>query len=302
MKRIVVTGANGFLGAVFVENLTREGNEVFGIVRSHSDTYPSNFRASSYRADSVAKLLRELQPNIIVHAAGAASVADSFEDPLGDYQSSVQLAYELFDGIRQSGLKPKVILLSSAAIYGNPKTLPIAESYPSEPISPYGFHKLGVELVAREFSKIFGIPCISARIFSTFGVPQRRLLIWDIYNKILTADRVILAGTGEETRDYLHAEDIVSYSMALIDSVKSGFSPVNMASGKAVCVKDIAFAIQAILQSNKDIEFTGLNRLGDPRFWQADIQTLAEITTIKSDQNFFTRLAETIKEWRYKGY
>jgi UDP-glucose 4-epimerase len=302
MKRIVVTGANGFLGSSFVGNLARTGYEVFGIVRGHSDTYPSNFRTSSYRADSFAKLLKDLRPEIVVQAAGAASVAASFDDPLGDYQSSVNLVYELFDGIRQSGLKPKVLLLSSAAVYGNPQKLPIPELSPLEPISPYGYHKLGIELVAREFSSIYGIPCVAARIFSTFGVEQKRLLIWDIYHKLMTMDRIILAGTGDETRDYLHGDDVVRYSMLLLNKLNAGFCPANMASGSAVCVRDIAAAIQAILKTNKLIEFSGQGRPGDPRFWQADTTKLSELTGTEPDKSFLTRLSETVKEWQCRGY
>ena len=150
--RWLITGGNGFLGFSVADYLVRAGNSVTGLTRRAQ--LPNWFRRLEYPSsvEGLADVIRRENPNCVLHAAGSASVGDSWETPARDFVDSVVAWQVLLEATRQSELKPKLFLLSSAAVFGNPDRLPIAEDAMRQPISPYGFHKLLCEQLAEEYA------------------------------------------------------------------------------------------------------------------------------------------------------
>src|SRR5689334_24629851 len=107
--------------------------------------------------EDLVNVIREFGPDVVVNASGTASVGASVEDPLHDFQGSVQTCADVLEAVRRSGSRPLVVIPSSAAVYGNPASLPISEDAELRPISPYGFHKAACELLAREYAECFGL-------------------------------------------------------------------------------------------------------------------------------------------------
>jgi UDP-glucose 4-epimerase len=201
--RWLITGANGFLGFSVADYLARAGNSVVGLTRNEQlpDWFPRLEYPSSIEA--LADLIRGVDPKCILHAAGAASVGDSWVAPARDYVDSVLTWQVLLEATRQSELKPKLFLPSSAAVFGDPDRLPVPEDAGRKPISPYGFHKLVCERLAEEYAILWEMPVVICRLFSVFGPRQRRLLVWELVEQILSDGSVIrLQGTGLEERDY----------------------------------------------------------------------------------------------------
>ena len=207
--RWLITGGNGFLGFSMAEYLARAGNSVAGLTRRAQ--LPGWFRRLEYPSsiEALAGVIRSERPDCIFHAAGAASVGDSWEAPARDFVDSVVAWQTLLEATRQSELKPKLFFPSSAAVFGDPDHLPVAEDAVRRPISPYGFHKLVCEQLAEEYAVLWEMPIVICRLFSVFGPRQRRLLVWELVEQILSDGPVIrLQGTGLEERDYLTASDI----------------------------------------------------------------------------------------------
>ncbi len=156
LARVAVTGAAGFLGGWIARQLRAQKIEVMALGADHLEM----------ESQILAPLFENFAPTTIVHAAGPASVNFSMARPLIDFRRSVAGVYEVLEAARLECPDALVLFLSSAAVYGDPETLPVAETAPARPVSPYGFHKLSSELALREYHEIYGLRSVSLRIFS----------------------------------------------------------------------------------------------------------------------------------------
>ncbi len=296
--RIIITGATGFVGGSLAAYAAASGYPVHGIdiVSGAYATCPVTL--SDYHPDHLAKLIADIRPEYLLHAAGTAAVGESFQRPDHDFRSSPALFQQVLEGVRRSGLRPRVVLFSSAAVYGNPTALPVAEDAPLNPLSPYGFHKVIAEALAKEYSACFDIPTLAVRVFSLFGERQRRLLLWEIFEQFCSSPEVVLQGTGEETRDYIHVDDLAWALLRLLSCVTQDHLTVNIASGAAVSVREVAEQIGAILGSDKRVVCLGKQRPGDPLHWRADISAFRRLAAWNGDFDFSGNLARTVAQWR----
>jgi dTDP-glucose 4,6-dehydratase/UDP-glucose 4-epimerase len=173
--------------------------------------------------------------------------------------------------------KIKFINLSSAAVYGNPLELPTHENAPTLPLSPYGYHKLISELLMKEYSQCFGLRTLSLRVFSAYGSGQKKLLFWDLHKKIEAASGIIkLFGTGEESRDYIHADDIAKQVLLVIENANFEGESLNVANGQEVRISTVANLFKKYYPTNFEFEFNNEVRLGDPLNWCADISKMKD--------------------------
>jgi UDP-glucose 4-epimerase len=293
-KTVVVTGANGFVGSAISRQAMREGWTVVGVVRRAPAA--GGARVCDYSVEALRALLVEVDPALVVHAAGAASVAASVENPDADFHASVALTQRVLEGVRRSGRRPLLVYASSAAVYGNPASLPVGEDAPLRPISPYGFHKMMCERLIEEYAAWYGQPGLSLRAFSLLGEAQRRLLIWDVFQKARAGD-VTLAGTGEESRDYLYIDDYARLMLAAARRHPGGFEVLNGASGRSVTVREVAQRILELTRSTGALAFNGQVRPGDPKEWRADVSRLAERVGPLELASFEKRLAQIVRVW-----
>jgi UDP-glucose 4-epimerase len=333
--RILITGSNGFVGGAFGRFASRAGHEVLGVGRASQAS--RGWLGAYTQADAVsadlAPMLRDFAPDVLFHATGTASVRASLDAPLQDLRASVHSFANTLDAVRRSGSTPLVLFPSSAAIYGDPAELPVKEDAPARPISPYGFHKAACELVAREYADCFNLRVTVCRLFSVFGATQRRLLVWELYKQFAGAGATVwLEGTGEETRDYLHIEDVSSALLQLAGSqlnstqldvdqltvdhpddhsdddkrsgnarISSGGGDcliVNVASGEATRVVDLAERLRALVAPSKEIRCRGAARPGDPRAWRADITRLHTLVPNFQPAPLIDSLARCVAEWQ----
>src|SRR5690349_20870644 len=137
--KILVTGSRGFIGNSIGRHAAAAGHDVLGISRASQAeaNWPGAHRHADAARDDLAPILRDFAPDLFLHAAGSASVADSLRDPIADFHATASMFANVLDGVRRSGTQPLVVFPSSAAVYGNPATLPVAEDAPCAPISPY---------------------------------------------------------------------------------------------------------------------------------------------------------------------
>jgi UDP-glucose 4-epimerase len=302
--KILVTGSGGFLGGSFGRHAARAGHELLGVGRASQPEvgWPGLYAQADASSSDLSDLMAAFGPDVLLHAAGAASVGASLARPLDDLRASVLTFANVLDSARRSGTQPLVLFPSSAAVYGEGAALPTKESAEVRPISPYGFHKAACELLAREHAECFGMRVVVCRIFSLFGEAQRRLLVWELYRQLAGAEPVVwLEGTGEETRDYLHAEDASSALLELASNLagaRGGCTVVNVAGGEETRVRDLAERLRALVAPSKEVRCRGHARAGDPQRWRADTSLLRSLAPRWQPRPFDQRLARCASAWQ----
>lgn len=277
MKTVLLTGAAGFLGRHAARHFAQLGWRVVGVDDVPPENAPTLARFARLRLPSaeLASILTEEQPHTCIHCAGRASVPLSMQDPAGDFRDNTVMTFELLEALRRHAPACRFILLSSAAVYGNPPALPVSEAAPVAPLSPYGWHKRQAELLCEEFSAVFGLPTISARIFSAYGPGLRRQVVWDICERVLTTGRLELRGTGAESRDFIHAADVAHALAVLAEKAPAHGEVFNLATGRETSIAELARLVCSALGTSTTPVFDGAATAGQPINWRADLARLA---------------------------
>jgi UDP-glucose 4-epimerase len=273
VSTILVTGASGFLGRHVSRVAAMDGHQVIGM--GHGDWTEDTWRqwglSAWHELDvTVASLLAHAQtPDILVHCAGSSSVGFSFENPAQDFERAVVTTLDVLEYLRTCAPGTALVYPSSAAVYGRAAALPIVEASPLAPISPYGVHKMIAENLCQSYGRTFGMRIAIVRIFSAYGVELRKQLLWDASRKALAGD-FRFAGTGQETRDWVNAEDVAR--LLLIAGAHAGSEApiVNGASGTEVANRSILETLFEALGAKREPEFIGGGRSGDPERYAGD--------------------------------
>lgn len=275
---ILVLGSSGFIGKNIVKQALEAGNNVIGIDIHNSEYQHSSFKFKNLPItyNSIITTIAEENIDTIIHAGGSASVSLSISQPQTDFDQNVNTTFNILNAIKDSKRSVKFIYLSSAAVYGNPNYLPVDELHPYNPISPYGYHKMFSEIICKEFSENFGVNSIIFRIFSCYGAEQRKLFLWDLCQKIRTNsnDVINLMGTGSESRDYIHVSDLSNCVVSFANRQSKGVEIFNLASGNELFISDIADSILKQFDSDKKINFLGVENNGNPNNWCANTSKL----------------------------
>jgi UDP-glucose 4-epimerase len=275
----LITGVSGFIGRYVARHFADQGWQVIGIDNAASENAPLASLTAYYSlqlpSPDLDSILQKHQPNVCIHCAGRASVGLSMTNPSADFYGNTALTFELLHALRLQAPQCKFVFLSSAATYGNPGTLPVTETHSTHPLSPYGFHKLYGEQLCREFATLYGLPTASVRIFSAYGPGLRRQVLWDICQKALTQNAVILQGTGQESRDFIHVLDIAKALLLVANHAPMQGEIYNLASGREVTIAELAQIMLSSLDYPENPIFDGVSPIGNPLNWQADITKLA---------------------------
>ncbi len=285
-KNVLVIGASGFIGRALAHHFTKQQYKVYGIDRIPSENAPladlQRYEQIDLPNPHLAQLLADWQPDVLIHCAGRASVPAAMKDPHADFYDGPVLTFELLEALRQNLPECAFILLSSAAVYGNPSHLPVSEDAPIQAISAYGYHKWQSEIMCAEFANVFGLHTASARIFSAYGPGLRRQVIWDICRKAITKQELILQGTGNESRDFIHVRDIASAMQIITANAPMTGEVYNLGSGREVTIKELCHIILEALDMETEPLFDGVIPPGMPRNWRSDISLLAGLGFVPS--------------------
>lgn len=278
-RTVLITGVAGFLGRYTAREFLRAGWQVAGVDDVSPEHAPDHVEFHRLRLPSPAldPLLTKVAPAACIHAAGRASVAFSLRDPASDFRDGVVVTFELLDALRRCAPGCRVALLSSAAVYGDPASLPVRETDPIAPLSPYGYHKRQCELLVEEFARLYALPSLGVRIFSAYGPGLRRQVVWDICERALTTGRLVLRGTGSESRDFVHAVDIARALVHLVERAPADGEIYNLASGSETTIREVATLLLTHLNLDLQPEFDGQRTPGDPIHWRADLTRLAAL-------------------------
>lgn len=277
---VLITGVSGFLGQAVALAAARRGWSVVGTSRRalEEPLRGMHWIPTNYSVEHLREIITRHRPGFIVHFAGNANVRVSVEQPLFDFESGPNLLARVLDAVRRDGSTIRVLFSSSAAVYGNPASLPVSEDASCAPISAYGHHKRMCELLLQEYHAIYGVPTLAARIFSAYGAGLRKQLLWELCQRCRRGGPIELFGTGEETRDFLHADDVAEALLLLCEQGRFDGSAINVASGAETSVAEIASHVLAAWGDPKlHVAFNGRTRSGDPQRWRADVSRLRKL-------------------------
>ncbi|HEY9642513.1 MAG TPA: NAD-dependent epimerase/dehydratase family protein [Coleofasciculaceae cyanobacterium] len=281
--RILVCGAGGFLGSHICQHFSQRGYTVAAVGRAPKQTVPELYGALDFFSSislpdgAIAPILTEFAPDVLIYCAGTASVPHSFQAPYTDFQHSVDACAFMLETLRQYAPNCQLIFLSSAALYGNSQQLPISESTAIAPVSPYGYHKQICEILIEEYSKLYGLRTAILRVFSAYGERLKRQVIYDLCQKLFdpTVVRIELHGTGQESRDFIHAADVAAAIECVICAGVTGV--YNVGSGQQTSISKLVQLLSHLSNHQKIYQFNQRIRPGDPVNVEADITKLQHL-------------------------
>jgi len=285
-QAILIVGGAGFIGSHVNEMLYRQGYKTIILDNLSQGNRNAVEHGVFIEGDlSNSNLLDQIfdsyQIDAVMHFAAMKDIGESVSQPLRYYENNVSCSLNLLDAMLRHQVK-KIIFSSSAAIFGYPEEIPIAEDHPCLPINPYGRTKLIVENILEDFDRAYGLRYCSLRYFNAAGGdPRGKIksfktadsnLIPIILRNVLKPDGVItIFGTDYPTpdgtciRDYIHIEDLGSAHIAALKRllVGSPSSCYNLGNGEGFSVRQVIAAVEKVTGRKVKIR-EGARRPGDP--------------------------------------
>jgi UDP-glucose 4-epimerase len=281
-----VTGANGFIGRYLARELADAGYAVHGIGHGALENLEKQrvglqtwLNGEVDAANLNALAADHGLPSKVFHLAGGSSVGLSIAQPFEDFSRTVASTARLLEWLRGSAPECRVIVASSAAVYGADHGGPISEDAVLAPMSPYGQHKLMMEQLCKSYAVSFGLRSTVVRLFSVYGPHLRKQLLWDICYRLQQGERtLVLGGTGDEIRDWTDVRDVVRLLTKIGDpSQQETFRVINGGSGRGTRVVDIASMLVKNWGSQIAVRYSGVVRAGDPFSLLADDAGLRDL-------------------------
>jgi UDP-glucose 4-epimerase len=285
-KAVLLTGGAGFIGSQLAEDLVEAGASVT-IVDDLSTGRSANLALIMDRVVFFEQDIRKIRWEDVLgkkdydvnfHFAANAYVPPSVERPQWDYDINLNGTMRLLEALRQGPWPGTLIYASSAAVYGNPTKIPIAETDLTIPISPYGVAKLAAERYVAVYSRLYGLRAASARFFSQFGPRQRKQVIYDFIQKLRrNPHEIFVHGDGSQVRDFNYVSDTTRAVMLIVEAGSLAGEVYNIASGRECSVRELLDIVSGLLNVRPKYVFSGQVRPGDPEKWSVDISKLEKL-------------------------
>jgi UDP-glucose 4-epimerase len=277
-KKILITGAKGFLGSNVAKHFKALGFETYGIGHGGLSVEESkNIGLDYWKKDDVtinAILEFEQTFDVIVHCGGSGSVGFSVEHPYEDFKKTVDGTLEVLEYMRLYNTDAHLIYPSSPAVQGEHPDEPMKEDYIGKPASPYGYHKKIAEDLCRSYSEKYELKITVLRLFSVYGIGLQKQLLWDAYHKIKNSQKeVVFWGTGNETRDFIHILDVLNIIERILH-VEGMFHIFNGGTGTKHSIDNVVTMIRDKVNKDIVIKFNNQTNVGNPIYYCADTQKL----------------------------
>jgi UDP-glucuronate 4-epimerase len=259
-KRILVTGAAGFIGSNLTRSLLNKGNvQIVGLdnfddfysreqKERNMSSFISNQDFTFFEGDirNMDDLLALPEIDVIVHLAAKAGVRPSILNPVLYQDVNVAGTQNLLEFARQKEIK-QFVFGSSSSVYGINEHVPWIEEEKLMPISPYASTKLSCEMLGHVYSHLYGIRFLALRFFTVYGPAQRPdLAIHKFFNSILKGDAIPVFGDGSTSRDYTFVEDTIQGIEAAIDYKDTDFEIINLGNRQTVTLSQLIEAIENV--------------------------------------------------------
>lgn len=255
-KSILVTGGAGFIGSHLVGRLIGMGYKVV-VVDDLSTGKKENINKKSkfYKVDILSQKIKEIfrkeKPEIVYHLAAKINVRESVKKPIENAKTNILGSLNILENCQKFKVKKIIFASTGGAIYGETKIIPTPETYPENPLSPYGIEKFAIEKYLNYYHKVFGLPYVSLRLANVYGPRQNSKgeagVIAIFIDKMLRGKQPIIYGTGKQKRDFVFVDDVAEAFLLAMKSEKSGI--YNIGTGKETSINEIFDKIKEILSA-----------------------------------------------------
>jgi UDP-glucose 4-epimerase len=278
-RTVLITGGAGFVGSHIADALV--GDNAVRVLDDLSDGRRSNVPAGATliegdvrEEETIAEAMAGV--DLCFHEAGMVSVDRSIEAPEECHAVNASATVSLLEAARRADAR--LVFASSVAIYGQPTSIPIAESDRKEPTSPYGIDKLVSDHYVRAYADLYDLPTVSLRYFNIYGPRQSAGdyggVISIFLDRAQRGEPLVIDGDGSQTRDFVHVSDVVDANLraATTDATGEGF---NIGTGSSVSIRELAELVVEVTGSDSEITH-GKARPGDIERSRADLTRIRE--------------------------
>jgi UDP-glucose 4-epimerase len=247
--KILIMGSEGFVGQNLVNGLSKN-HDVF-----RSDQIDSGeknyFKCDITNFNSVEKIVKDV--DTVIHLT-AHSLVSSLDGSITNAQVNILGLLNLLEACRKNSV-PKVIFTSASSLIGEPSSFQVNEKHDPKPKTAYGITKLTSEHYLRLYNELYNLDYTVFRFFNIYGPFQKNGLIPSIYKKIQNNETITIFGKGDQIRDYVYIEDIISFfEKSAVSKIGNG-TILNMGTGIGTTILDIVKTMSQILKVEPKIEF-----------------------------------------------
>jgi UDP-glucose 4-epimerase len=271
---VLVTGGAGFIGSHIADMVVDHADvrildDLSRGSRDHVPDQATLIEGDIRDEDTVERAMDGI--DFLFHEAGLVSVPESLERPMDCHEINGTATVRLLEAGRRND--SRVVIASSAAIYGHPGHVPVPEDASKDPQSPYGIEKLSADHYVQTYAAQYGLDAVALRYFNVYGPRQSGGQYSGVISAFVDQARnggpITVEGDGEQTRDFIHVDDVVDANLraATIDSAETAF---NVGTGTSVTINELAETVRDIFDA--DVPITHVDpRPGDIRHSKADI-------------------------------
>ncbi|MGZ4823177.1 MAG: UDP-glucose 4-epimerase GalE [Terriglobales bacterium] len=319
--RVLVTGGAGYIGSHGARSLSRRGHTVViydNLSTGHRELAAGFELIEGSVGDAVAlgRALRGV--DAVMHFAAHSLVGESVENPRKYFENNVRDGLVLLNTCLESGVK-NFIFSSTAAVYGNPREVPIVEDAPKAPLNPYGMSKLSFEYALQAYDKAYGLRFMSLRYFNAAGCddsgeigelhdPETHLIPAALQSATGARKELQIYGDDYDTpdgtciRDYIHVEDLAeAHVLALEHLAHGGASGIlNLGTGQGHMVKEVVTTIERVIGRELNKRVTG-RRPGDPPALLADPSRAQKLLGWKAQRSLQDMVSSAWKFVQHRG-
>lgn len=312
-SRALVTGGSGFIGSHLTDRLLEEDFEV-KVLDDLSSGHLENLNAHVGRSnflfikgdirdpETVKTAVKDV--DVVFHEAAFVGTVESIDKPLLANDINVNGTLNLLGASLRADVK-RFILASSAAIYGEPKTVPIREDSVVYPNSPYAISKLATELYAKVYCQIYGLEAICLRYFNVYGPRQ----VFGSYGGVITAfvnsliedRRPTICGDGNQTRDFINVKDVVQANMLVMEKNCAG-EVFNIGTGSSVTINSLLETVESVFGKQWVEPKRDAQRPHDIRRSCSDISRAKRILGFKPEVSLEVGLKDYIEYYRQMAH
>jgi UDP-glucose 4-epimerase len=298
LNRALVVGGAGFYGSWLVDALLREGIETTVLdERDRPEAVPGAELIVGDASDvDLVSIVTERKVDAIFQLAGTGLVPESLTRPIDDLLRNARTTLAVLEAARAVDRPTLVAYVSSAAVYGEGLHMPMDESHPLQPLSPYGISKLAAEKYVHLYARLYGTPAFSVRPFSLYGPRQRKLVVYDLLARAVAGeDPLVVRAPADVSRDFVYVEDAAKALVTLVRTAPAAGESYNFASGQATTLRELVATLLQAAELTPEVQFSESPRPGDPLRWDGDAQLARALGA-----SFDTPLAEGLRrtvEW-----
>ena len=320
--RILVTGGAGYVGSVSVEALIAAGHEVVvldNLATGHrsADLGGAALVEGTYTDRAfVAGLLADRRIDAVLHCGARSLVGESIREPALYFRENLAGGIELFEAMRDAGVG-RLVISSTAAVYGEPDATPISEDATLRPINPYGETKRGLEAAAAWYGRAYGLRAASLRYFNVAGASERNGEQHDPETHLIPNALTAAAGgppltlygndyptpDGTPIRDYVHVVDLAEAHRLALEATAPGdprsesFLVCNLGSGQGFSVQEVLAVVERVL--GRPVPLTvGERRTGDPAILVAAIDRARDVLHWTPGRSTLEEMVGSAWAWR----